>query len=79
MSEIYRYIKKSAKKLLIDRNSKRLLQLKFRSNHSIKSKCSKFIVKKILPSILNMQTYCLSCEDTQLMLVQKNNNDKKSN
>ena len=38
---------KSTKKLLIDGLSKRLLQLEFKSNHSIKSKCLKWIIKKI--------------------------------
>ena len=40
---------KSTKKSLIDDLSKRLLELEFKSNHSIKSKCLKWIVKKILP------------------------------
>ena len=37
------------KKSLIHDLSKRLLRLEFKSNHSIKSKCLKWIVKKILP------------------------------
>ena len=40
---------KSTKNSLIDDLSKRLLELEFKSNHSIKSKCLKWIVKKILP------------------------------
>ena len=39
----------STKKLLIDDLSKKLLELEFKSNESIKSKCLKWIVKKILP------------------------------
>ena len=39
------------KKSLIDDLSKRLLGLEFKSNHSIKSKCLKWIVKKILPTL----------------------------
>ena len=39
----------STKKSLIDDLSKRLLELEFKSNHSIKSKCLKWIVKNILP------------------------------
>ena len=35
------------KKSMIDDLSKRLLGLEFKSNHSIKSKCFKWIVKKI--------------------------------
>ena len=41
--------KVSTKKSLIDDLSKRLLELEFKSNHSIKSRCSKWTVKKILP------------------------------
>ena len=40
---------KKGKELLIDKISKRLLGLEFKPNHSIKSKCLKWIVKKILP------------------------------
>ena len=43
--------KKSTKKSLIDDLSKRLLELEFKSNHSTKSKCLKWIFKKILPAI----------------------------
>ena len=42
--------KVSTKKSLIDDLSKRLLKLEFESNHSIKSKCLKWIVKNILPN-----------------------------
>ena len=38
--------KKSTKKYLIEKISKRLLEIKFEENHSIKSSCLKFIVKK---------------------------------
>ena len=41
---------KSAKKSRIDDLSKRLLELAFKSNHSIKTKCLKWLVKKILPT-----------------------------
>ena len=40
---------KSTKKSLIEGISKRMLELEFKLNHSIKSKCLKWIVKKILP------------------------------
>ena len=50
INEIYRHIKKSSKKSLIDKISKRLLELEFKSNHSIKSKCLKWVVKNILPN-----------------------------
>ena len=48
-NKIRRHIKKSTKKSLIDDLSKRVLGLEFKSNHSIKSKCLKWVVKKILP------------------------------
>ena len=51
INKIYRHIKNSTKKSLIDKISKRLLELEFQSNHSIKSKCLNFVVKKILPTI----------------------------
>ena len=50
INKIHRHIKKSTKKSLIDDLSKRLLELEFKSYHSIKSKCLKWIVKKILPN-----------------------------
>ena len=55
INKINKHIKKSTKKSLIDDISKRLLKLEFKSNHSIKSKCLKWIVKKILPTIKNMK------------------------
>ena len=48
INKIHRHIKKSTKNLLIDDLSKQLLELEFKSNHSIKSKCLKWIVKNIL-------------------------------
>ena len=49
INNIHRHIKKSTKKSLIHHLSKQLLELEFKSNHSIKSKCLKWIVRKILP------------------------------
>ena len=49
--KIHRHITKSSKKSLIDKISKRLLELEFFKNHSIKSKCLKWIVEKILPTL----------------------------
>ena len=46
IKKIQWHIKKSNKKLLIDDLSKKLLDLEFKSNHSIKSKCLRWIVKK---------------------------------
>ena len=50
INRIYMHIIKSTKKSLIDDLSKRLLELEFKSNHSIKSKCLKWVVKNILPN-----------------------------
>ena len=49
INKIHRHIKKSTKKSLVDYVSKRLLELEFKSNHSIKSKCLKRTVQKVLP------------------------------
>ena len=46
---VFMHIKQSTKTSLIEDLSKRLLE--FKSNHSIKSKSLKWIVKKILPKI----------------------------
>ena len=55
INKIHRHIKKSTekstKKSLIDDLLKRFLKLEFKSNHSIKSKCLKWIVNKILPTL----------------------------
>ena len=48
---IKKQIEKSTKKSLIHDLSKRLLELEFKSNQSTKSKCLKWIVKKILPTL----------------------------
>ena len=53
INKIHRYIKKSIKNLLIDDLSKRLLEIEFKSNHSIKSKCLKWIVKTFCQIIKN--------------------------
>ena len=53
------YITKSIKKLteestknsLIDELSNELLKLEFKSINSIKTKCLKYVVKKILPTL----------------------------
>ena len=49
INKIRRHIKKSTKTSLIDKISKRLLTLKFKSNHSIITKALKRVVKKVLP------------------------------
>ena len=54
INQIRMHIKQSTKKSLIDNLSKRLLGLEFKSNHSIKSKCLKWIVKNVLPTILGI-------------------------
>ena len=49
-------IKKQTKKSLIDDLSKRLLELEFKSNYSIKSKCLKWVVQNILPNYKKWKT-----------------------
>ena len=51
INKIHRHIKTLSKKPLIDKISKRLLELEFKSNHSINSKCLKWVIKKILPTL----------------------------
>ena len=59
-TQIIKWTKKltniSTKKSLIDNLSKRL-ELEFKSNHSIKSKCLKWIVKNILPNYKKWKTH----------------------
>ena len=43
--------KESTKISLLEKTSKRLLELEFRENNSIKTKCVKCIVEKIAPKI----------------------------
>ena len=50
IESIEKQTKVSTKQSLIDDLSKKLLKLEFKSNHSIKSKCSKWVVKNILPN-----------------------------
>ena len=57
INQIYVHIIKSTKKPLIDDLSKRLLELEFKSNHSIKSKCLKWVVKNILPNYKKWKTH----------------------
>ena len=53
INKIHRQIKKSTKKSLVDDLSKRLLELEFTSNHSVKSK---WVVKKILSDYKEWKT-----------------------
>ena len=49
INKIHRHIKKSTKKFLIDKISKRMLKLEFKSNHSVITKALKIVVKNVLP------------------------------
>ena len=49
--------KVSTKKSLIHDLSKRMLELEFKSNHSIKSKCLQWIVKNTLPNYKTWKTH----------------------
>ena len=51
INKIHRDTEKSNKKLLINKISKKLLELEFNSDHSIKPKCLKKVVKKVLSSL----------------------------
>ena len=57
INKIQRHINKSTKNWLIDDLSGRLLKLEFKWNHSIKSKCLKWIVQNILPNYKKWKTY----------------------
>ena len=50
INKIHRHII-SSKESLIDKISKKMLELEFVHNHSIKSRCLKWIVRKILPKM----------------------------
>ena len=50
-------IKNRTKKSLIDNLSKRLLELEFKSNHSIQAKSLKWVVKNILPNCKKRKTH----------------------
>ena len=54
-NEIVRHIKESTKqftkKSLIDELSNKLLKLEFEKNNSIKTRCLKHVVEKILPTL----------------------------
>ena len=56
ITQIYTHIIKSTKKSLTGDLSKRLLELEFKSNHSIKSKSLKTVVKNILPNYKKWKT-----------------------
>ena len=49
VNEIFRHIKQSAKKALINKNPRKLLRLELKSDNITKSKTVKYLVKKILP------------------------------
>ena len=51
INEIHMQIKKPTNKSLIDKISKRLLELEFKSNHWIITETLKEVVKKLLPSL----------------------------
>ena len=51
LARIKNHIDESIQKSLIDKISKILLGLEIKSNNPIKTKCSKYIVKKILPTL----------------------------
>ena len=56
INQLYTHIIKSTKKSLINNLPKRFLELEFKSNNSIKSKCLKWIVKNILRDYKKLKT-----------------------
>ena len=60
INEIFRHIKQSTKKTLINKISSRLLGLECKLDKMIKSNAMKLIIKKILLEV-PMETYCVSC------------------
>ena len=54
INEMHRHIKKSTKKSLIHKISKRLIELGFKSNHSTIAKALKRVIKKVLPLLESM-------------------------
>ena len=69
VNKVHRHIKKSSKKPLIGKISRRLLELELKSNHSIKSKCLKNMkntkseIKPIKVGKQSGTTYCFRCKD----------------
>ena len=70
INKIDRHIKKSTIKSLIDKFSKRLLELEFKSNHSVITKAFKRVVKKCIAIIIKHglkhkkdETFCFSCKN----------------
>ena len=62
------------KKSLMDKIlNNTLSKLEFELNYLTKSTTLKYVVQKILPSLLNMH---FSCENILIILIQKSNNDK---
>ena len=53
VNEIFRYIKQSTKKTLVNKILTKLLQLEFKSDNKTKLKAIKFVVKKYCPIISN--------------------------
>ena len=49
--QIKKLTDKSTKKSLIDELLNKLLRLEFKSNDSVKTKCLKYVVKKVLPTL----------------------------
>ena len=57
--KIHHYIVELREKSLTKRISNTLLELEFKSNNSIKTKCLKWVVKNILPNLQLMTSNCV--------------------
>ena len=53
ISRIHNYIVETRETFLLRKTSDKLLSLEFKSDHSIKRKCLKYIVKKVFPEFNN--------------------------
>ena len=76
---VFMHIKQSTKKSLIEDLSKRLLELEFKSNHSVKSKCLKWIAKKNAAKNIKMtgKEYVKKKENTYCLVCKKKTDNKK--
>ena len=63
INEIYRHIKKWTKKSLIDKISKRLLELEFKLNHSIITNALKRVAQKSIAIVIKHDSKCKKKQD----------------
>ena len=69
MNEMKKLTEKSSKKSLIDKTSERLLKLEFKSNHCIKLRALKCVVKKYCHYYKTCKLIVYIVENIQIILV----------